>query len=146
MPKHKACMLQGDMPRHGGVKGKGMLKGTQSLCVARQCTRVPKEKGIAEGEAGRASISCMIGMGDVPRHGGAEGEWMLKGDVPGHGGAEGEACMLQGNVARHGGVEVKGDVEGINLACRKAMCLGTGVSKENGIAEGEAGRASISPA
>ncbi|CAL2265928.1 unnamed protein product [Prunus armeniaca] len=40
--------------------------------------------------------------------------------------------MLQGNVARHEGAEGKWDVEGTKLACRRAMCLGKGVSKAKG--------------
>ncbi|KAL6271366.1 hypothetical protein ACE6H2_028277 [Prunus campanulata] len=35
--RHKACMLQGNVLRHGGAEGKGMLKTTQNFHVARQC-------------------------------------------------------------------------------------------------------------
>ncbi|CAL2265926.1 unnamed protein product [Prunus armeniaca] len=40
--------------------------------------------------------------------------------------------MLQGNVARHWGAKGKWDAEGTKLACRRAMCLGTGVLKAKG--------------
>ncbi|KAI5316170.1 hypothetical protein L3X38_045346 [Prunus dulcis] len=107
-------------------------------------TRVPKAKGMPKGHK-----ACMS-QGDVPRHEGAEGDkklaclqgnareyrkrhkaYMSQGDVARHGGAEGDTKLtcLQGNVARYRGAEGKVDAKAIKLACRKAMCLGTGVPK-----------------
>ncbi|PQQ15281.1 hypothetical protein Pyn_12680 [Prunus yedoensis var. nudiflora] len=101
--RHKACMSQGNVLRHGGAEGNWVVKGTKLAYCKGMClgTGVPKSNELSKAQSLH-----------VKRH---------------------KACMSQGNVPRHGGAEGKWVTKGPKFTCRKAMYLGTEVPKANGL-------------
>ncbi|KAL6273769.1 hypothetical protein ACE6H2_024461 [Prunus campanulata] len=54
--RHKACMLQGNVLRHGGAEGEGMPNAIQSLHVARH----GGAEGIGDAESNTKLACCKV--------------------------------------------------------------------------------------